>query len=203
MASEDVPKLIANALRFLATGFDMATSSGVAGSLRRVDGGTNASPYATGLPKTIRVVCSDEALQFNGFHTRMPVDFLIDSIGQGSSSTSISERAGSAYVRSGQAAGDGSETYRLRRVEITCSDVPGGFAMSVRMQLGEPILDTFVYAAPVDRSAEIYEATFEVAFKDVFKFLFPVTKAQAEAVTARIFEKFRIQLEMPGFHVTR
>ena len=63
--SEDVdPKLIAKALRFLATGFEMAAESGVQAHLERIDDG-GPSPFAAGLPKNVRVTCNEDMLEID------------------------------------------------------------------------------------------------------------------------------------------
>ena len=202
--SKDVdPKIMAKALRFLATGFEMASESGVSARLERVDAGADPSPYAAGLPKDVRVNCTSDYLHIGLFSARLPVDFLVQSIGRGASEITLHERAGWVQARAGLAEFDGAERYAMSRVHVAYSDVRGGFAMAVTMQLGDPVTNTFVYAAAIDRSSEMYRVSFEVAFGDLFRFVFPVTKAEAEALISCISERRGIEVPHPPFYVSK
>jgi hypothetical protein len=201
--SEDAdPKLIAKALRFLATGFEMAAESGIQAHLERIDGGA-PSHFSFGLPKDVRITCNEDMLDFDRFRARLPADFLVRAIGEGAVRETVLDPDGAAIgILNGLAARDGSESYHISRLELTFDDRPGGFAMTAALQLGEPIARTFICTSPVDRRSETYKASFDVQFEDLFKFVFPVTKAQAEALIDRVSERFGVEIERPPFYVS-
>ena len=201
--SKDVdPNLIAKALRFLATGFEMAAESGVQAHLERIDDG-GPSPFAFGLPKKVSVTCNEDMLEVDRFRARLPADFLVRAIGEGNTTETVIDPDGAAIgILSGMAARDGSESYHISRLELTFDDVPGGFAMTATLQLGEPIAHTFICTSPSDRAGETYKGSFEVKFEDLFKFVFPVSKTQADALVERISERLGVEIERPPFYVS-
>jgi len=75
MARPSDPAIIANALRFLVSGFKMASDKGVPAVVRRLN-----EPEE---PRTVEAHCSVEAFQAGNFQCRLPHDFLLESSGSG------------------------------------------------------------------------------------------------------------------------
>ncbi len=196
------PKLIANALKFLAAGFDMMATAGVPGVIRTLRTVAGQAEPVCEREKSVNAFCNVEMLELGDFSASLPHEFLLRSIGSGENRLVLEGAQARGSASFGGPPQDGSETYRLGRIELNYTEAPGErFAMVVAMKLGEPIMSTFVYHAPVDDPDVTYQARFEVEFKDIFSFLTPTTKPHAEAVRAALAERFGLQVDMPQFTV--
>jgi hypothetical protein len=203
MADHVDPKLIADGLRFLAAGFDLAAKTGVPAVIRTLklrDGGEEVCEREI----RVRAVCADETLDMQSFATRFPHEFLLLSIGSNGHRKIFENGDALGAASFGGPPQDGSETYKIRRVELIYDEVPGhGFQLVVNMQLGEPGMSTFVHRGPVDQSELIYQARLEVEFANIFSFLAPITKQHAEEIRDKLSQRFGLQVDMPSFYVSK
>ena len=196
MRTSSDAELISEAFRFLSAGFDQAAKSGLKGKLTTsVDGAIVAT-------RDVQAQCNVEQASFGHFSVRLPNEFLVRAIGTGESRLVLEgedAKGGASFHGPPQ---DGSETYRLKRVEWAFRDRDReGFALYVDIELGDPIAKTFVYHAPRDQSGIIYRGEVEVPYSAIFDYVFPTTKPQAEALRGRLLDVFGLDVAMPAFTV--
>ena len=202
MSKEADPRLIAKALRFLATGFDLAAGAGVPGIVRKLRKLSGGAEEACGRDWKVNAFCSVEMLHMGSFEAALPHDFLMRAIASGSERCVLEGGAARGSASFGGPPQDGSETYFLERVELNYRELPGArFSLVVDMTLGEPIMHTFVYRGPVREPDMIYRVELEAEFKEIFRFLSQTTKRHAEAIVRAFDERFGLKVEMPGFYI--
>src|SRR5688500_435816 len=125
------PAIIANALRFLVSGFKMASDKGVPAVVRRLN-----EPEE---PRHVAARCSAEAFQAGNFQCRLPHDFLLESSGSGENGCVLVGPEAKGAATFGGPAQDGSESYRLSRVSHAYREIRGqSFRLTIDMELGEP-----------------------------------------------------------------
>lgn len=203
MADRIDPKLIAEGLKFLAAGFDLAAKSGVPAVIQTLEL-TDAGEEVRGRELRVRAVCADETLNMRSFSTRLPHEFLLRSVGSIECRQVFEDGDAWGGGSFGGPPQDGSESYKMRRVELVYSEVPGDrFQLIVNMQLGEPRLRTFVHRGPVDQSKLLHQARLEVEFANIFNFLWPITKPHAEEIRDKLAERFGLQVDLPSFYVSK
>jgi hypothetical protein len=197
------PKVIADALKFLAAGFEMAADAGVPAVVRCTAGPAGSENTYYHEPRTCRATCNVEMLEVRAFSCRLPIAFLLGSIGARENTCVLEGEDARGAASFGGPPQDGSETYRLRRVELTYRETADQrFHLTARVELGEPIPSTFVYRGPKDIGA-VYEAAMDVEFREIFKFICPTTKAHAEALIAKLDQEFGLRIDMPAFFVSK
>ena len=160
-------------------------------------------PSFSQTPWTCRAICNEEMLEVRAFSCRLPFEFLLASIGAGENACVLEGEDARGAASFGGPPQDGSETYRLRRIELTYHETAGeSFHLVAGVELGEPIPSTFVYRGPKDIGTA-YEAAMDVEFRDIFKFICPTTKVHAAALIAKLDQEFGLKLDMPLFFVSK
>lgn len=202
MDKPDPSRVMANAFRFLADGFEMATHSGVAAELIPSTPEASASPYAK-VNVGSRVLLSVNGVLLAGLlRIRVPDGFLTAAIRAGSARVEVTEEPGSIAFIGGMESRDVVERYWLAESCIDYREIDGcGFELIVAFSLGEPELRTFGYAQPVDRSAEVYALKLSVLFSEVFWFVFPTTRTIANDLHDAIAARTGMVVPKPTFFV--
>lgn len=201
MAKASEAKLIANALKFLAAGFDMMATAGVPAvfrTLRRV-GAEDVCEDET----SVNAYCNVELLELGRFSASLPHEFLVQSLRSGANHVVLEGDAAKGSASFGGPPQDGSESYVVGRIELFYAEpAPERFSMVVDIKLGEPIESSFIYHSPVDQTDLTYQARFDVNFKDIFEFVTPTTKLHAQDIIGVLAERFGMQIDMPPFYVS-
>jgi hypothetical protein len=201
MTGAEDARLIADGLKFLAAGFEMAAESGAPASVRRIMPPPAPGERVEGERTKARASCSVESMQVGDFGFRLPFEFLLGSIGLPENACEMSgeEARGAASFGNPQ---DYCETYRLSRVALRYEGQDEGFRLTAELELGERLPP--IYAQPgVGGPRGTYQAVIDVAFRDIFRFLFPTTKAHAEAIRAKLDQTLGLQVAMPSFYVSK
>ena len=189
-------------MRFLAAGFEMAAEAGVPAILRSKPKDQGETGYSAPRRHTARY--EHETVRVGDFNFDLPMAFLLDSIGASENLLVLSGAEAKGGARFGGDPRDGrSEYYRLASLELVYHEDAGErFHLCANMELGARVESKFVSGAPKDMSGFIHQAVLTVEFRDIFQFLFPLTRREAEALRTKLNDKFGIQLEMPAFHVS-
>ncbi|MEQ1540827.1 MAG: hypothetical protein ABL926_01100 [Novosphingobium sp.] len=199
MDKPDPARVMANAFRFLADGFDKATHSGVAAELFPSTTEARESPYAR-VCKGQKATLDENALRCGLLRLRLPDGFLPAAIREGSARSELIDNAGSIWLVDGMAARDGAERYWLAESCIDYREIDGrGFELIAAFSLGEPDLRNFGYAEPINRSAEVYALKLSVLFSEIFWFVFPTTRTIANDLHEAIAARTGIVVPLPTF----
>lgn len=153
------------------------------------------------------------SVRLRPFSINLPEDRLLEAMGTRLSQMSLGEEPGRLAGHSGISARDGSESYRLSQVDFifeegsnppdpgTGAVEPLAFMFYFDIRVGSSIPETYIQAAPADRSRQRYWASIQVVWDKAWSFFIAPTTPFATELRERVLGAHGFDIGPPPYTV--